>query len=171
MKEGGRIFRMKKQWNSVVGNGNIGFKIRHEEGDLFYEETKEDKNWPNGKITIDIVFHPFKGGYPVWERDYGKDNPESFYFIDEYLELVEETDKSKDYFLDKKYSQAEVDEMMKTNKAPFRKYLCDKWLENNGWVKDKMIYTKGTDTISYDGAIWLFNGKRVEFVDEIKSNQ
>lgn len=62
-------------------------------------------------MTQDILYHPFEGGYPMWERDYGKDNPESLYFVDEYLEFVTETDKPKEYYLNKKYSQAEVDEI------------------------------------------------------------
>ena len=110
-----KIFRMKKDWHSAISNGSIGFHVHHKEGDLFYQEIKEDMNWPNGKVTYNTLYHPFSGGYPMWERDYGKDNPESFYFVDEFLEFVEETDKPKGYYLDKKYSQAEVDKLIHNN--------------------------------------------------------
>jgi len=110
-----KIYKMKKDWLSVIGNANIGFPVKHNKGDLFYEEIEEDKNWPNGKVTYCIFYYPFKGGYPIWERDYGNDNPDSFYFVDEYLEFVSETDKPKEYFLNKKYSQSEVDKMLNNN--------------------------------------------------------
>lgn len=103
---------MKKDWRSVIGNGMIGFHVNHKKGDLFYEEVKKDIRWADDKVTYDISYHPFRGGYPMRERDYGKDNPESFYFVDEYLEFVEETDKPREYFLDKKYSQYELDKLI-----------------------------------------------------------
>lgn len=107
-----KVYKMKKDWHSIIGNGSIGFHVTHNKGDLFYEEIKEDKNWPDGKITFDTLYHPFKGGYPMWERDYGKDDPDSHYFVEEYLELVFETDKPKEYYLNKKFSQADIDQML-----------------------------------------------------------
>lgn len=97
-----RIFRMKKNWISVIGNGGIGFRVKHNKGDLFYEQIND-----KGKPYEHLTYNPFKGGYPMWER-------EDFKFVDEYLEFVKDTDKPMDYFLDKKYTQSQVDEMLKT---------------------------------------------------------
>ena len=71
-------------------------------GDLFYKEGDEGAD--------DVIFYGFKGGYPIVVRSM----PE----IIMYMELAFTTDKPKDYFTHKKYSQYEVDQMMKAeNKA------------------------------------------------------
>ncbi len=95
-----KIFRMKKDWLSIIGNGSIGFHVKHSEGDLFYEQIN-DKGKPNEYLT----YVPFKGGYPMWERP-------DFKFVDEYLEFVENTDKQMGYYVDKEYTQAQVDKMI-----------------------------------------------------------
>jgi len=54
-------------------------------------------------------FIPKKGGYPLWEN--------SLLRFKHLLELIGETDKPPSYFTEKKYTQEQVDEMMKNNKG------------------------------------------------------
>jgi hypothetical protein len=42
------------------------------------------------------------------------------------------------------------------------------YLLERGWKKDNPgTYTKGNNTIFYDGCTWTLNGKRVEFIKDI----
>lgn len=92
-----KIYKFKKDWKCAISNGGIGFGVRYKKGDRLFKPTG-----PN--------FFPENGGYPISERD-------DFKFVDEYLELVGETDMPKEYYLNKKYSQSEVDEMLKKYKG------------------------------------------------------
>lgn len=46
-------------------------------------------------------------------------------------------------------------------------YLSGYSLEYLGWEKKGFTWTKGENVITYDGCIWLFNGKKVEFIFQI----
>jgi len=113
MEKKNGIYKMKKDWHSVLGNGGIGFLITHHKGDLFYGNIEKDLYWTKEKPLYKTFYYPFSGGYPMWERDYGKDNPDSHYFVDEFLEILYETDKPKEYYLGKKFSQYELDKILK----------------------------------------------------------
>ena len=41
-------------------------------------------------------------------------------------------------------------------------------LISNGWVRNGSEYTKGDKKIKYDGVWWWYNGKRVDFLEDIK---
>ena len=41
-------------------------------------------------------------------------------------------------------------------------------LINDGWERKGSNYTKGDNTISYDGYQWKLNGKVLQFMEEIK---
>lgn len=46
--------------------------------------------------------------------------------------------------------------------------LSGAYLLERGWQKPKAgAYTKGNDTILYDGTTWTLNGKKVEFIKDI----
>jgi hypothetical protein len=91
-----RIFRLKKDWHSSISNGRIGFMVFHAKGDLFFEELQDI-----GTQYEKPFYHPFKGGYPVLERA-------DFKFLDEYFEFVEETGHPKEYFIEKKYTEHDM---------------------------------------------------------------
>ena len=109
-----KIYRLKKDWSYIIGNGSIGFHMNYKKGDLFFK-LKDTSDYD----TIGPDYYPENGSYAVSERypiEYThkkkKYKIDAFMFVDEYLEFVGETDKPKSYFINKKYSQAEVDEML-----------------------------------------------------------
>lgn len=96
-----KIYQLKKDWSYCIGNGGIGFLMRYEKGDRFFKPSDESKY-----STIGPDYFPENGSYAVSERD-------DFKFVDEYFELIGETDKPKEYFINPKYTQEQVDEMLK----------------------------------------------------------
>ncbi len=50
-------------------------------------------------------FYPKNGSNPLFENEGHK-------FCDEYMELIGETDKPREYFTEKKYTQEQVDELL-----------------------------------------------------------
>jgi len=67
------------------------------EGDLIYKEPYESVSGTNN-------YYGFNGSYALWDRSI----PE----IKSYLEKAFDTDKPKEYFINKVYTQYEVDEMI-----------------------------------------------------------
>lgn len=94
-----KVYKLKKDWSYVIGNSGVGFIMKYKEGDLFFKPTDESKY-----KTIGPDYFPQNGSYAVSER-------EDFKFVDEYFELIEETDKPKEYYIDKVYTQFQVDQM------------------------------------------------------------
>jgi hypothetical protein len=41
------------------------------------------------------------------------------------------------------------------------------YLEAHGWVRNKSVYTKGDNVITYDGTNWFLNGKEITSINEI----
>lgn len=41
-------------------------------------------------------------------------------------------------------------------------------LQQEGWVRNGSTYTKDGSKITYDGVTWLFNGNKVEFMEQLK---
>src|SRR5882757_3687682 len=96
-----KIYRLKKDWSYVISNGNIGFHMNYKKGDIFYKPSEVNEL---GLKTFGPDYYPENGSYAVSEHG-------DFHFV-EYFELIGETDKPKDYFIDKKYTQAEMDEIL-----------------------------------------------------------
>lgn len=92
----GKVVRIKKELNTVLGNGSIGFTSRWKVGQLFYVEPDKDVKGTNN-------YYPFDGGYPIWDRQVP---------MGDYTELVFTTEKGKGYFIDQKYTQYQVDELL-----------------------------------------------------------
>src|SRR5690348_14963507 len=96
-----KIYITKKEWrHGLGGTGKIIIDLTSKKNELFYGEQDENGN---------MIYYPKSGGYPVWERDYGNDNPNSFYFVDEYFKLIGESEHSKDYFMNPIYTQEDMD--------------------------------------------------------------
>jgi hypothetical protein len=128
------VYVIKKDWGSIIDNLRVGFYVEHKKGDLFYKEHDES--------TGRNLYYPLKGGYPIWERDYGKDNPNSYYFVDKYFELSFETDKPKDYFIDKKYSQYEIEEMLSKTISPNEVIKLYRKAYREGYLTPSMFLEK-----------------------------
>jgi hypothetical protein len=104
-----KIFKAIKDGNLISPyQGHVKF----EKGDLFYEDIHECTH--EGELIKTAFYYPFKGAQPIRELDFGKDNLNSFYFVDEYLEPFYETEHPKEYFLEKKYTQADTDKWIMT---------------------------------------------------------
>ena len=101
-----KVYRLKKDWSYVIGNNSIGFHMGYKKGDRFFKPSDESEF-----KTIGPNYYPENGSYPVAERE---NSDGIFKFVDEYFELIEETDKPKEYYTDKKYSQYDVDNILKT---------------------------------------------------------
>ena len=69
----------------------------HQVGDIVFKDPSSTEGFE--------YFIPKRGGYPLWENS-------QLRFIHK-LELIGETDKPPSYFIEKKYTQEQVDEMMK----------------------------------------------------------
>lgn len=61
-------------------------------------------------------------------------------------------------------------------------YISSKHLTNLGFTKHQMTilpntqqfqfkYTKGESVVTYNGVDWLYNGLKVEFMHQLKSNK
>lgn len=83
-----KIFKLKKDFRSNLHRLRIGTR--------FFEEVKTE-----GPSKVSF-YHPENGGYAMWERD-------DYKFVDEYFEFVGETDKPKEYFINKVYTQEQFD--------------------------------------------------------------
>ena len=93
----GKVVRIKNELNTVLGNGSIGFHSKYKVGELFYVEPYKDVKGTNN-------YYPFSGGYPIWDRQVD---------MAKFTELAFTTKKGKNYFIDRKFTQYEVDEMLK----------------------------------------------------------
>jgi hypothetical protein len=69
----------------------------HKVGELLFKE-------PYDSVPGTNNYYPMSGGYPMWDRNID---------VILYAEKAFDTDKPKEYFINKKYSQYEVDEMLK----------------------------------------------------------
>ena len=86
-----RIFKFKKDLHTNLGNHKIGERVFEGEEAIPLEYE---------------VYYPENGGYPLKENSW-------FKFVDEYLEFVGETDKPKEYFIEKVYTQEQMDNALK----------------------------------------------------------
>lgn len=86
-----RIYTLKRQF-SVTGIFHT-FKV----GERFYEEQDKDNN---GEYN----YYPLSGFYPLWSRNMPH--------LKDMLELEQETDKPKEYYINKKYTQEFVDQLI-----------------------------------------------------------
>lgn len=99
-----KIYKLKKDWSYMIGNDGFGFLMEYKQGDLFYKPTDESEY-----KTIGADYYPANGSYAVSER-------QDFKFVDEYFEFVETTDKPKEYYINKKYTQYDLDNILFNNK-------------------------------------------------------
>lgn len=90
------IYKLTRGMQSTAGYAGISCTSRHDVGDLFYREPYEC-----GKEGVSN-WHPLRGGYCMWDYE----SP-----IEPFMELLFETDKPKEYYLDRKYTQYQVDQM------------------------------------------------------------
>ena len=51
-------------------------------------------------------YYPFSGGYSLWDKQIDVEN---------YAHKIFDTDKPKEYYIDRIYTQEQVDEMLKYN--------------------------------------------------------
>ncbi len=96
-----KIYKLKKDFRHGLGNGErIAIDLSNKKGERFFKPTDKSEY-----STIGPDYFPENGSYPISER-------EDFKFVDEFLEFIEETDKPKEYYLHKKYTQEQVDKML-----------------------------------------------------------
>lgn len=74
----------------------------HNIGELVYKE--EDKDVFGEKQSH---YYPLKGGYPIWDRTIP---------IQDCIEKAFDTDKPKEYYINKKYTQYDLDNILFNNK-------------------------------------------------------
>lgn len=92
-----KIVRLVKDITTGAGYAGMRCWTRHSIGDLFYVEPYKHVEGTNN-------YHPFSGGYCVWDRHVD---------ISSCAELVEETDKPKEYYTSKRYTQYELEKSLK----------------------------------------------------------
>jgi hypothetical protein len=92
-----KIVRLVKEISCSAGYGGMSCWTTHLAGSLFYVE-------PYKHIQGTNSYHPFSGGYCVWDRHVD---------MESCTELVEETDKPKEYYINKIYSQYDLDKSLK----------------------------------------------------------
>lgn len=88
----------------------------------------------------------------------------------------ESTKHPDSYYTEKKYTQEQWDNQFKKlvhsvgfgGSLPFVNTISGPALQGRGWERKGSTYTKGENTIVYDGAKWILNGKeRIEFIQDI----
>lgn len=87
------IWEITKPLNTNMGS--------HKVGDLLYREPYTSMG------EGEFLWHPFKGGYAIWERQID---------VKIYAKKVSTTKKPKSYFINKIYTQEQVDNMKLKNK-------------------------------------------------------
>lgn len=83
------IYELIKPLTVTLGIFSTTFNL----GDKFYKE-------PNEGVEGTSNYYPFNGGYPIWDRQVD---------MDKVSKKVEDTTKSKEYYIQKIYSQCEMD--------------------------------------------------------------
>lgn len=97
-----KIYRLKKNWGHGLGYGKgIVIDTSNKKGERFF-------GIPNESFPETMMYYPENGGYAVWERD-------DYKFVDEYFELIGESDKKPDYFINPIYTQEQMDEVLKSH--------------------------------------------------------
>ena len=86
------IYECIKPFSTNFGSWKIG--------DKFYKEPYESVEGTNN-------YYPFNGSYPLWDRNIQ---------MGDILRKIEDTDEPKEYYINKVYSQWELDEIV--NKKP-----------------------------------------------------
>ena len=85
----------------MIGNGGVGFVMAYKKGDLFFKPTDKSEF-----KTIGANYYPANNSYPVSEK-------QDFKFVDEYFELIGTSRNPKEYYITKKYTQYELDNIIK----------------------------------------------------------
>ncbi len=91
------IYKLTRNFGHEAGYGGLVAITNHKKGDLFYREPYECSK-PGSSC-----WHPLSGGYPIADFDF------PIYFE---MELQYETTKPKEYYLNKVYTQHQVDKLL-----------------------------------------------------------
>jgi len=141
------IFVIKKDLVTNLGTRRVGEKLYRESYDI---------------TEGSHLYYPMSGGYPIWDVNIP---------VLDYAEFVEETNNPKEYYINKVYSQFEMDEAIKNlTKSPFDAVpLSGSYLLEKGWTQNGNNWQKEENKIRYDGTyFWLNGSQKIQHIQDIK---